>query len=357
MSTPALDTGVAGRFAKGWHLEQVIRAVVSSSRPLCCQPGAHPDSRIRTAALPLWARRAAVDDGSHSLVLSHKSLPYAYRPPMTPYARNSASAAELIQSFLRNRSLIWQLTKREFVGRYRGSFLGIAWSFFFPLMMLAVYTFVFSVVFRARWGIGGEESKASFAIVLFVGLIVHGLFAEVINRAPTLVLTNVTYVKRVVFPLEVLPWVVMGSALLHAGISLFVLLLAQAVLTQQFHWTSVLFPLVVAPLILSTMGLAWLLAATGVYLRDIGQAVGIVTTVMMFLAPVFYPLSALPEQYQPLLYLNPLTFVIEEGRRVLLIGELPNWAGLMVYLAISLLVAWAGFGWFQKTRKGFADVL
>jgi lipopolysaccharide transport system permease protein len=276
---------------------------------------------------------------------------------MIPYNRSPASATEPIRSFWRHRTLISQLTKREIVGRYRGSLLGLAWSFLHPILMLAVYTFVFSVVFKARWGIGSEETKATFAIVLFVGLIVHGLFAEVTNRAPGLVLSNVTYVKRVVFPLEVLPWVTMGSALFHTAISLFVLLIAQLVLTQQFHLTSFLFPILALPLFLATMGLAWFLAATGVYLRDIGHVVGIVTTVMLFLAPVFYPISALPEPYRPILYLNPLTFVIEEGRRVLLSGDLPDWGGWAVYLGISVFLAWAGFSWFQKARKGFADVL
>ena len=249
------------------------------------------------------------------------------------------------------------MARREVVGRYRGSVMGIAWSFFNPVLMLLVYTFVFSVVFKARWGVGPEESRASFAIVLFVGMIVHGLFAEVANRAPGLILGNVSYVKRVVFPLEVLPWIAMGSALFHTAVSLVVLLLAQLILTHQVPWTLVLFPLVLAPLILATMGLAWFLAAIGVYVRDIGQTIGIVTTVMLFLSPVFYPVSALPEQYRHLLNLNPLTFVIEEGRKVLLFGQLPDWGGWALYLAISLGVAWAGFWWFQKTRKGFADVV
>lgn len=277
---------------------------------------------------------------------------------MNPHAGHSTSIQEPFVSLWRHRGLVWQMTKREVVGRYRGSVMGIAWSFFNPVLMLVVYTFVFSVVFKARWGMGGEEgSRASFAIVLFVGMIVHGLFAEVANRAPGLVLGNVSYVKRVVFPLEVLPWITMGSALFHTGISLVVLLLAQLVLSHQVPWTLVLFPLVMAPLVLATMGLAWFLAAIGVYVRDIGQTIGIVTTVMLFLAPVFYPISALPEPYRPLLHLNPLTFVIEEGRKVLLFGQLPDWGGWALYLAISLGIVWMGFWWFQKTRTGFADVV
>lgn len=276
---------------------------------------------------------------------------------MNPHTQYPTSLLEPFASLWRHRGLVWQLARRDVVGRYRGSVMGIAWSFFNPVLMLVVYTFVFSVVFKARWGMGGEEGRASFAIVLFVGMIMHGLFAEVANRAPGLILGNVSYVKRVVFPLEVLPWIAMGSALFHSGVSLVVLLLAQLVLMHQAPWTLVLFPLIVAPLILGTMGIAWFVAAIGVYVRDIGQTISIITTVMMFLSPVFYPLSALPEQYRLWLSLNPLTFVIEEARKVLLFGQLPDWGGWGLYLTLSLAVAWAGFWWFQKMRKGFADVV
>ena len=276
---------------------------------------------------------------------------------MNPHARYPISFAELFASLWRNRGLIWQLTRREVVGRYRGSVLGILWSFFNPVLMLSVYTFVFSVVFKARWGIGGDDSAATFALALFVGLIVHGLFAEVANRAPGLILGNVSYVKRVVFPLEVLPWVATGSALFHAGVSLLVLLVAQFVVVQQLPWTVVLLPIVAAPLILVSMGVAWFLASFGVYVRDVAQTTGIVTTVLLFLSPVFFPVSALPERLQVWMYLNPLTFVMEEARNVLLFGRLPDWRGNGLFLAIGLGIAWAGFAWFQKTRKGFADVV
>lgn len=276
---------------------------------------------------------------------------------MTGQYQHPASLAAIFSSFWRNRGLIWQMTKREVIGRYRGSIMGLAWSFFNPVLMLVVYTFVFSVVFKARWGVDGEESRADFAIILFVGMIVHGLFAECVNRAPGLILSNVNYVKKVVFPLEILPWVAMGSALFHFLVSLSVLLITCFILGFYIPWTAIFFPLVILPLILATMGLAWFLAATGVFVRDIAQTTGIITTVMMFLAPIFYPMSALPEKYQTVLLLNPLTFIIEEARHVLIWGKMPDWLGLTAYLTIGALIAWAGFWWFQKTRKGFADVL
>lgn len=275
---------------------------------------------------------------------------------MNPHQAFPASIVELFASQWRNRQLIVQLTKRDVLGRYRGSLLGLAWSFFIPLLMLAVYTFVFSVVFKARWGVAGDD-KVSFAIIIFVGLIVHGLFAECINRAPSLIVSNPNYVKKVVFPLEILPSVALGSALFHAGVSLVVLLTAQFLLTQRLPWTVIIFPIVLLPLLLSTTGFAWLLSALGVYVRDIGQTTGILTTVLMFLSPLFYPISALPEKYRIWLHLNPLTFIIEEGRNVLIFGRPPNWAGWGLALVVSTLISAGGFWWFQKTRKGFADVL
>ncbi|SDA21854.1 lipopolysaccharide transport system permease protein [Nitrosospira sp. Nsp18] len=264
---------------------------------------------------------------------------------------------EMAASLWRNRDLIIALVKREVIGRYRGSVMGIAWSFFNPLLMLAIYTFVFSVVFKARWGVGGEESKTDFAIILFVGMIVHGLFAECINRAPALILSNVNYVKKVIFPLEILPWVAFGSALFHTIISVGVLLIAQLIFSHQMPWTVVLFPFVLLPLILIAMGFAWFLAAFGVFVRDIGQVTGMFTTVLLFLSPVFYPLSILPIKYQGWLQLNPLAFIIEEGRKVLVFGQLPDIGQWGVLMAAGSIIAWGGFAWFQKTRKGFADVL
>jgi homopolymeric O-antigen transport system permease protein len=269
----------------------------------------------------------------------------------------STSPKELFASLWRNRNLTHALIKREVVGRYRGSVMGIAWSFFNPLLMLVIYTFVFSIVFKARWGMGSNESRTDFAIVLFVGMIVHGLFAECVNRAPGLILSSVNYVKKVVFPLEILPWVAFGSALFHSSISLVVLVLVQLTLRQQLPWTAILFPLVLLPLVFGTMGIALFLAALGVYVRDIGQITGMLTTILFFVSPVIYPISALPKKYQAWLQLNPLTFFLEEGRNTLIFGRLPNFGHWAIMLFTSLLVAWAGFAWFQKTRKGFADVL
>jgi lipopolysaccharide transport system permease protein len=249
------------------------------------------------------------------------------------------------------------MTRREVIGRYKGSAMGLLWSFLNPTLMLLVYTFFFSVVVKARWGIDSNESKTQFAVVLFVGMIVHGLFAEVLNRAPSLILANVNYVKKVIFPLEILPVVSMGAALFHSLVSLTVLLAAFLIFNSYLNWTVIFTPFVLLPLAIFTLGLAWLLASLGVFVRDVGQTIGIVTTIMMFLSPVFFPITSMPAAYRPLIMANPLTFIIEQCREVLIWGHQPHWTGLGIYTVAATVVAWLGYVWFQNTRKGFADVL
>ena len=275
---------------------------------------------------------------------------------MNPHAIASASPMGAVRSLWTNRQLIARMGQREIIGRYKGSAMGLAWSFITPLFMLAIYTFVFSVVFQARWGTS-EESKTQFAVVLFAGLIVHTLFSDVINRAPQLVLGNVNYVKKVVFPLEILPVVQLLSATFHALVSVAVLIAAQLVFQGSLPITALLLPVVLLPFLLLTLGLAWWLASLGVFVRDVGQTISLITSVMLFMSPVFFPVQSLPPALQPWMHLNPLTFVIEQVREVVVWGRLPDWQGLAVYSLASIATAWLGFAWFQKTRKGFADVL
>jgi lipopolysaccharide transport system permease protein len=267
-----------------------------------------------------------------------------------------ASPLDAFASAWRHRALLSSLVRRDVLGRYRGSVMGILWSFFNPLFMLAVYTFVFSVVFEARWG-AADESRTEFALVLFAGLLVFNLFAECVIRAPTLILSHQNYVKKIVFPLEILPWMALGSALFHALISVIVWVVAYLLLRGLPPVTLVYFPIVLIPLMLFVLGLMWALASLGVYIRDMPHVVGILTTTLMFLTPLFYPASALPEQYRAVLMANPMASVVEQARGALYWGVRPDMAVLGVNLLIGFGVAWLGFAWFQKTRRGFADVL
>lgn len=267
-----------------------------------------------------------------------------------------ASPRSMFTSLVHNRGLILELTKRDVIGRYRGSIMGLLWSFFHPLFMLSVYTFVFSFIFQVRWGTD-VSSKSDFALILFAGLIVFNLFAECANRAPRVILDNTNYVKKVVFPLEILPWVLLGSVLFHAVISTFVWLVAYVIFFGVPHATVLLLPVAVIPFLLFTVGISWLLASLGVYLRDIAHVMSIVTTTLLFLSPIFYPITAVPEKLRVVLLLNPLFPVIRQVRDLLFYGRIPDLSLWVITLVASFGVAWLGFAWFQKTRKGFADVV
>ena len=276
---------------------------------------------------------------------------------MNPHAPAPISLVSLVHSLWRNRSLILQMVKRDVIGRYKGSVMGILWSLANPILLLAMYTFVFSVVFKARWGVGEPESKSQFAVLLFVGMIVHGLLSETLVRAPTLILANVSYVKKIVFPLEILPVMAMCASVFHAMVSVVVLAAALLLLNGAIPWTIVFLPFVLLPLVVLTLGIAWTLAWLGVFLRDVAQPISLAMTVLLFASPVFYPISALPEKLRPWLMLNPLTFIIEQARAVIIFGQNPDWTGLAIYSVASVAIAWIGYALFQKTRKGFANVL
>lgn len=276
---------------------------------------------------------------------------------INPHQVRPTSLLALAASIIGNRRLIYQMVKREVIGRYKGSIFGLAWSFLNPIFMLVIYTFVFSVVFKAKWAGSAADNKAEFSIILFTGMIVFGLFSETINRAPSLVISNVNYVKKVVFPLELLPIISMGSAIFHALVSLLILVATFLLVNGYLPWTALYLPLVFAPLIILSLGFSWFLASIGVFVRDVGQTVGLLTTVLMFVSPIFYPLSSLPEEFQGWIALSPVSFIIEQARAVLIFGKAPDWMGLRLYTLVAIIIMWLGYAWFQKTRKGFADVL
>jgi len=258
---------------------------------------------------------------------------------------------------LRYRGLVWQMARREFELRYRGSVMGLAWSFFNPLIMLAVYTFVFREVFKARWGVeGATGGREEFALFAFAGLVIFNWFAEVIGRAPRLVVDQPNLVKKVVFPLPVLAWVTVAGSAATLVVNALVLLLAAGAF-GHLKATALWLPVVWLPLVPLMLGLVWLLSSFTVYLRDVGQAIGPVVNILMFLSPVFYPVSALPERWQPWLQANPLTLIIEQTRAVVLIGQAPDFAALGFHALVGCAVALLGAWWFEWTRQGFADVI
>lgn len=248
------------------------------------------------------------------------------------------------------------LVVREISARYKGSVGGVAWYFVQNLITLVLFSFVFGSLFKSRWSDAGM-TDAHFVPVLFLGLILFNIFSECLGRAPKEILYNPTYATKVVFPLEILPLVSLGAAAFNGAVALGLLVLLCPLLGISLSWSGLWLPVIVLPFFLLILGLQWFLSSVGTFLRDIHQAVGQVTTALMFLSPVFYPKSIFPEQYRFLLQFNPLSFPVEQARRVVFLDSAPDFAGLAAYSAAAVLVALGGFTWFQKTRKGFADVL
>lgn len=263
----------------------------------------------------------------------------------------------MIGVVLKYKYLIWQLTKRDIVGRYRGSFLGLIWSFVNPLIMLTIYTFVFGFVFQARFGTHMSSGRAEYAVILFAGLIIYYFLSECFIKSPNLIVDNVNYVKKVVFPLEALSLSCVFAAFFHLCISLLILLGFYVFLYHSIQWTIVFFPMILLPLIIMAMGISWFISALGVFVRDIGQMINVLVLIMLFLSPIFYPVENLPHMVRNFIYLNPLTFVVVQARSVLLWGKMPDWTGLSIYFLVSVIFAVCGFYWFNKVRGIFADVL
>ncbi len=269
---------------------------------------------------------------------------YPYRP------------SQIVKNWWIHRELIKEFSKREILIRYRGSVLGLMWSFFNPLFMLSIYTFIFSEVFKARWN-AISQTKTEFALLLFIGLLVFNLISECLIRASTIITSNINYVKKVIFPLDILPVAIMIAALFHGLISLFIWVIAYSIFIGMPQVTILYLPIVITPYILFILGLSWILASLGVFLRDVSQFIGMMLNVLLFMSPVFYPITAIPEKYRFIFQLNPLTLVIDQARIVMFWGSQPDFPSVLLLFLFSLSIYYLGFVWFQNTRKGFSDVL
>jgi len=271
-------------------------------------------------------------------------------------SKTAITLAGPFDAWLHHRSLTLEMTKRDVLGRYREASFGLLWSLISPFLMLLIYTLAFGYIMKSRWP-GTSGNIADYSMLLFVGLIVHGFFAECMNRAPGLIVGNPNLVKRIVFPLQILPWMAMLSALFHAFANLLVFTLLNLAMRGEIAPTLPLLPLVLLPLAVAALGVGWLLSSLSVFLRDIGQVTGVLSMAMLFLSSAIVPVDALPAKYQLIFRLNPLTFIIDQAREVAFWGRMPDWSGLGLYLLGALLFAYAGYAVFQKLRPGFADVL
>ncbi|ULL20095.1 ABC transporter permease [Paenibacillus sp. H1-7] len=258
---------------------------------------------------------------------------------------------------IKHRELVLQFIKRELITKYKGSFLGRFWSVITPLMMLTIYTYVFSVIFKGKWDFAVTNSKQEFAITLFCGMLVYSVFSECVTKAPTLITSNPNYVKKVVFPLEILPVSLLGSAIVNFLIGLCILLVGKIIFLGGISWTLLYLPLVLLPLILLSLGLAYIFSSLGVFLRDLEHSINIIVQALYMLTPIFYPVTAVPAELRGILYINPMTGIVENVRNVVVWGIQPNFANLGIQMIVSLIILFVGYWWFLRTRKGFADVL
>ena len=265
-----------------------------------------------------------------------------------------------MQELLNNKDMIFQLMKREVLERYRGSSLGLMWSFAYPVFMLLVYMFVFGFIFKMKWGVApgaGQTTNVPFGIIMFSGLVLHAFLGECLVRSCALITGNQQYVKKVVFPLPILSVVSIGAALFHLLAGIIILLLFMLAFGTFPSWTVLYMPIIILPFVILLLGISWILSSLCVFIRDVAQVMGVLVTVLLFLAPIFYPLSAVPENYQAWMYLNPLTTIIEQFRAVVLFGQQPDWMLLSVYYVVALIVFFIGFSFFNRTKGAFADVV
>jgi lipopolysaccharide transport system permease protein len=270
---------------------------------------------------------------------------------------STAAFPSLLHLITRHRHLVILLAKRNVQGRYKGSLLGMIWALLTPVLMLFVYIFVFSVVFETRWGTNESQSRTDFGLALFAGLTAFNLFAETISISPGLILANRNYVKRIVFPLEVLPASQFLANLVQATCCFLILLVALLTVRGGIPWTVLFLPVVLLPLSLLTLGCAYFVSSLGVFIRDAQHIIGFLVTMLLFLSAVFYPVTAVPPTWQWLLRLNPLVPIIEDVRQVTLHGEPPDWPHWCLVTLFGSFTFAAGLAWFSKSKRAFADVL
>jgi lipopolysaccharide transport system permease protein len=257
---------------------------------------------------------------------------------------------------VRHRRLIRRLAIQQVRSRYAGSVLGVVWAVVHPIFLLAVFTFVFSVIFQARWGTE-VHARGHFALVLFAGLLVYNLFQHCLIHAPMILVGRPSYVTKMVFPLDVLPWVTLAEAVFNAIVGFMVFFVLYGVILGVPPLTTLAVPVLLIPLMLFILGMMWVLAAAGVYVRDLAQVVNVVALVAMFLSPIFYPLEAIPDRFRVIILMSPLTIVITHVRGAVFDGVLPSPGGFVLSLAVGWCVAWFGFVCFCLLRRGFGDVV
>ena len=260
-----------------------------------------------------------------------------------------------ISLFSEHRGLIRSMVRRDLTNRYKGSVMGLAWAIIHPAVMIVIFTVIFSGIFSARFGAEGGHLR--FAVYMFCGMLPWIAFSDGVQRATMAMAENVNLVKRVIFPVEALPVNIALSALAQQLLGTIVLLAAALILQHKIHPTVALMPVLLVPQLLATVGLGWLMASLGVFIRDMPQFSQLVLSAWLYLTPIFYPEESVPAQYRWLINLNPMAPLIRSYRRILLEGASPDWRGLGITSIVAVVCFVLGYWWFERTKKAFADVL
>ncbi|MFC1833971.1 ABC transporter permease [Thermodesulfobacteriota bacterium] len=277
--------------------------------------------------------------------------------PLPPSALQYLDPAAMFRNLYTYRELITQFAWREAVGRYKGTYLGLIWSVFNPLLTLAVYSFVFGIIVRSRFGHSSGGSVPEFVLALFSGIVIYNVFAVCSSKAPVVVASRPNLVKKVVFPLEILPVAALGSSLIAFGFSLVILMPCLFIFSPSISGTMYMFPLVLIPLCALSLGVGWLVGSIGVFIRDMGQVIPVLMQLLFFLSPVIYPISAVPESLQWVMRLNPLATILEDTRRTLVWGQPIEWGWWLAVTVVSLIIMQLGYLWYMRMKRVFADVV
>ncbi len=275
---------------------------------------------------------------------------------MTSVAKAIRATVDVVRSYGTHRGLLLALVKREVAARYRGSALGFIWSLLTPLALLATYTLVFGYFFNMKWN-PEHDGPGYFVVMLFCGLIPFNFFSEVMSRSPELILRSPNYVKRIAFPVQLLPAVVIGASFFHAMIATGLLLTLIAIVVGGLPVTALYLPLVWIPLLIVTLALSLLVSASGIFIRDLTHGVGLVLSVLFFLTPIIYPAGFIPEPWRWMLWLNPVACAVLQIRETCVEGIPLNFRMWGYQMAGSLVLFGLVAGWFKVVSRRFADVM
>jgi len=307
---------------------------------------------VRPGVLP----ECANGDGSRDLE-DLLGIPMNDVKVMVPAMLAKQASPDSLSALWRYRHLLWQFTKRQIEGRHKGSLLGFGWSILNPLLMLAIYTFVFSVIFPGHFSNRTGDGPITYAFTIFLGLSFYHLFVDSFAPAPALIVTNPNFVKKVVFPLEILPAATVGAAVFHFLVILVLFFTGAFLARIPIPWTALWLPVILLPMVMMSLGVCWLLAALGVFLRDLQQLVTFAALVLMWASAIFFSPSRIPPPVWQFLKFNPLLQGIDLARKTVLWGESPS-TGAMLYTYIFGMTAMVlGLWVFRRTRPAFADVL